>query len=195
MTPEIVTERLRLKPLSLEDADAMQIAFPRWEIVRYLIDSVPWPYPGGGARDYIANVALPAVAAGTGWYWTLRPKAAEQQLIGVICLMETPDNNRGFWLVPEWQGQGYMTEACLAVTDYWFTDLKKTLLRTPKAALNQRSVNISVNSGMRCIRTEKKQYVSGTHDSQLWEVTREEWQAFRASQTSAVHPLTKIRSR
>ncbi|MGG6195693.1 GNAT family N-acetyltransferase [Pantoea allii] len=182
MTPEIVTERLILKPLTLRDADAMQATFPRWEIVRYLIDSVPWPYPDGAARDYIANVALPAVAAGKGWYWTLRRREEEQVMIGAISLMDTPDNHRGFWLVPEWQGQGYMTEASNAVTDFWFNVLQKTVLRTPKAAPNQRSVAISVKSGMRCIRTEKQRYVSGEHDSEFWEVTRDEWRKFRAAQ-------------
>ncbi|MCW0330513.1 hypothetical protein NB704_001902 [Pantoea ananatis] len=57
MTPEILTERLILKPLTLQDADAIQVVFPQWEIVRYLIDSVPWPYPDGAARDFVANVA------------------------------------------------------------------------------------------------------------------------------------------
>lgn len=185
MTPEIMTNRLMLKPLTLQDAEAMQASFPQWEIVRYLIDSVPWPYPDGAARDYIANVALPAVEAGKGWYWTIRRREEASVLIGVICLMDTPDNHRGFWLVPEWQGLGFMTEACYAVTDYWFNVLQKPLLRTPKAALNLRSVAISAKSGMRCIRTEKKRYVSGEHLSELWEVTREEWQRFRAAQAGS----------
>lgn len=55
MAPEILTERLILKPLTLQDADAIQVVFPQWEIVRYLIDSVPWPYPDGAARDFVAN--------------------------------------------------------------------------------------------------------------------------------------------
>jgi len=35
---------------------------------------------------------------------------------------------------------------------------------------------------MRCIRTGKQRYVSGEHDSELWEVTRDEWRKFRAAQ-------------
>ncbi|MHB9806869.1 GNAT family N-acetyltransferase [Pantoea ananatis] len=182
MTPEILTERLILKPLTLQDADAIQVVFPQWEIVRYLIDSVPWPYPDGAARDFVANVALPAVEAGKGWFWTIRRRDAETVLIGVISLKDTPDNHRGFWLVPEWQGQGYMTEASNAVTDYGFNVLNKPVLRTPKAAANVRSVAISVKSGMRLVRTETQRYVSGEHDAELWEVTRDEWRKFRAAQ-------------
>jgi len=175
-TPPLETERLLLNPLASEDARQIQRIFPRWEIVRYLVASVPWPYPDNGAQHYVDNVALPASLAGKGWFWTLRRKAEPQEAIGVICLMDTPDNNRGFWLVPEYQGQGYMTEACRAVTRFWFTDLDREVLRTPKAAVNSRSRSLSERSGMRLVRVEKGQYVSGELDTELWEITREEWQ-------------------
>ncbi|MFH3663822.1 GNAT family N-acetyltransferase, partial [Acinetobacter baumannii] len=82
-------------------------------------------------------------------------------LIAVICLDEAEDNNRGFWLVPEYQGQGLMREASITVTNYWFNTLNKPVLRAPKAAENIRSQHISASSGMRLIKTEKKQFVSG----------------------------------
>ena len=75
--------------------------------------------------------------------------------------MDLPDNNRGFWLVPEWQGQGLMSEASDAVTRYWFEELDKEVLRAPKAAVNTRSVNFSQRSGMRLVRREKAHYVAG----------------------------------
>lgn len=178
----IITDRLILNPLISEDAEQIQRVFPRWEIVRYLIASVPWPYPPGAARHYVDNVALPAADAGSGWYWTLRRKEDPQQLIGVICLMDVPDNNRGFWLVPEWQGNGYMREACDAVTDFWFRALNKPVLRAPKAVANERSKNLSQRTGMRLVRCEKGHYVAGELETELWEITREEWLAQRVSQ-------------
>jgi len=30
------------------------------------------------------------------------------------------ENNRGFWLIPEMHRKGLMTEAVIAVNDYWF---------------------------------------------------------------------------
>jgi RimJ/RimL family protein N-acetyltransferase len=45
MVPEGATERLILRPLALADAAAIQELFPHWEIVRYLLNRVPWPYP------------------------------------------------------------------------------------------------------------------------------------------------------
>lgn len=179
MTPEITTARLLLTPLASEDAQQIQQLLPRWEIVRYLVNTVPWPYPEGAAQYYVDNIALPAVQEGRGWFWSLRRQADPQQLIGVISLMNVQDNNRGFWLVPEWQGQGLMTEACYAVNDFWFETLNQPVLRAPKAAINTGSRNISSRNGMRLVRTEKAQYVAGELDTELWEITREEWLQFK----------------
>lgn len=177
--PSLKTERLLLKPLVIEDAPSIQKLFPRWEIVRYMVSSVPWPYPDNGAEHYVSNVALPAMAQGFSWVWSIRYRGKSDELIGVISLDDAEDNNRGFWLVPEHQGRGLAREASIAVTDYWFNTLKRSVLRVPKAAGNIRSQKISISSGMRLIRTEKKHFVSGLLDSQLWEITRDEWNANR----------------
>lgn len=174
-TPVLDTPRLTLLPLCSEDALVIQRVFPHWEIVQYLAATVPWPFPDNGAHHYVNNVALPSVVAGTGWFWTLRRKEDPSELIGVICLVDAEDNNRGFWLLPTWQGQGLMAEASTAVTDYWFNTLDRDVLRAPKASLNESSRRISRASGMRLVRTEKKAYVGGVMDSELWEITRDEW--------------------
>lgn len=62
--PTLYTERLILRPLTLEDAEGVQQQFPHWEVVRYLNAQVPWPYPADGARSYLEHVALPAMARG-----------------------------------------------------------------------------------------------------------------------------------
>ncbi|NIF31755.1 GNAT family N-acetyltransferase [Enterobacter sp. Cy-643] len=175
--PELHTERLLLKPLAAEDASQIQVLYPRWEIVRYMVSSVPWPYPDNGAENYVNNVALPDMEKGIAWIWTIRHRQTPDELMGLVCLYDVEDNNRGFWLAQEYQGQGFMREASNAATDYWFNTLNKTVLRAPKAALNSRSRRISDSSGMRLIRTEKKEYVSGLLDSELWEITRDEWNA------------------
>ncbi|USR62108.1 GNAT family N-acetyltransferase [Lelliottia amnigena] len=180
-TPTLITERLLLKPLEKTDAEQIQKRYPRWEIVRYMVASVPWPYPENGAEYYVNNVALPDIEKGIAWFWTIRRHDDPDQLIGLICLYDEEDNNRGFWLAPEWQGQGLMREASIAATDYWFNTLNRPLLRAPKAAINDRSQRISVSSGMRLVKTEKKAYVCGELDSELWEITREEWNALKRS--------------
>src|ERR1700704_2451085 len=81
MTPTLETPRLILRPLELADAEQAQALFPQWEIVRYLRKIVPWPYPADGCYMYYRDVALPAVAHGDEWAWTLRLKSNPEHRI------------------------------------------------------------------------------------------------------------------
>lgn len=174
-TPTLYTERLILRPLELADADAIQQQFPHWDVVRYLNALVPWPYPADGALSYLRDIALPAIARGEEWHWSIRLKSAPEQLIGNVSLMDQPDNNRGFWLAPDWQGRGLMTEASAAVIGYWFQTLGRPLMRVPKAAPNIGSRKLSERGGMRLIRSDEDNFVSGRFPRDIWEITREEW--------------------
>ena len=187
MTPQLETLRLLLRPLELDDAVQLQKVFPQWEIVRYLAAVVPWPYPPDGAHKYIREMALPAIARGEAWQWTLRLKTQPDQIIGSIDLRVKENENRGFWLDPRWHRQGLMTEACDAVTDFWFETLKFPVLRSPKAVPNQASRRISEKQGMRLIGTEERDYVSGRLQSELWEITAAEWRAHKKRQESAAN--------
>jgi RimJ/RimL family protein N-acetyltransferase len=69
--------------------------------------------------------------------------------------MEKPDNNRGFWIDPDWQGQGFSSEAAAAVTGFWFETLGRSALRAPKATTNKPSRRISERTGMRLVRTKE----------------------------------------
>jgi ribosomal-protein-alanine N-acetyltransferase len=173
--PELQTTRLLLRPLAIEDAEQIQKLFPRWEIVKYLNAVVPWPYPPDGAEHFVREIALPEMARGVSWFWSIRPKTALEQLIGVISLTTKPAGNRGFWLGQKWQGKGLMTEACDAVTDYWFEELRQPVLSVPKAIANEASRRISVKQGMRIVSREERDYVGGRLPSETWEITAEEW--------------------
>lgn len=175
--PELRTARLLLRPIEVADATQLQATFPQWEIVKYLNRRVPWPYPADGAETYLQTMALPAMERGEEWIWTIRRLPAPSVLIGAISLAKTENMNRGFWIVPEWQRQGLMTEACDAVTDYWFDVLKMPVLRSPKAIANEGSRRISMRQGMRLILTGEGEYLSGTLPSETWEITAAEWRA------------------
>jgi [ribosomal protein S5]-alanine N-acetyltransferase len=177
--PVLTTARLILRPLELADASSIQKRFPRWEIVRFLVAEIPWPYPANGAERFVRELALPAMQAGQEWHWSIRPTSSSDQLIGLVSLMDKPDNNRGFWIDPDWQGQGLASEASAAVTDFWFETLGRTVLRAPKAATNTPSRRISERTGMRLVGTTEGRYVSGNHLTEIWEITREEWRARR----------------
>ncbi len=156
MTPALETPRLLLRPLALEDAEPIQRLFPQWEIVRYLNAIVPWPFPEGAALAHIRDHALPAMERGDEWHWTLRRKARPRTSSSAESTSPAARPiNRGFWIVPECSSQGLMTEAVLAVTDYWFDVLKFPVLRAPKAAANLASRRISEKTGMRLRRRHR----------------------------------------
>lgn len=184
--PALATGRLLLRPLEIGDADAVQRIFPQWEVVRFLADQVPWPYPPDGARVYIEQIAVPAMREGTQWHWSIRTRAEPDVLIGIVSLMDDDSgNNRGFWLDPVHHGKGYMTEASEAATAYWFEVLGKPVLRAPKAVANTASRNISRRGGMRLVGTEERGYVSGRLPTEIWEITREEWIALHPRQSAS----------
>lgn len=180
-TPRLETARLLLIPLQLDDAVQIQAVFPCWEIVQYLASVVPWPYPPDGAEVFVRDIALPAVARGDEWIWTLRLKRRPARIIGVIGLKRGEDENRGFWLDPRWQGRGLMTEAVEIVTDFWFDVLGFDRLRVPKAMANVASRRISEKTGMRVVALVDRDYVSGRLPGEVWEVTADEWRRRRAS--------------
>lgn len=179
MIPTIETPRLLLRPLELADAEAAQVLFPHWEIVRYLTSEVPWPYPSDGSLTYYREKALPAIARGDAWHWTLRLKSDPGRMIGSISLMRRPEENRGFWLGLPWQGRGLMSEACEAATDYWFNTLNFPVMRVAKAIANAASRRISEKNGMRVISTDEREYVSGRLPTETWEITADEWNAHK----------------
>ena len=74
-----------------------------------------------------------------------------------------------------------MTEACDAVTDFWFETLKHPVMRVQKAIANEGSRRISQRQGMRIISTGESDYVSGRLPSEIWEITAEDWRARKSS--------------
>lgn len=182
--PAFTTARLLLTPLEASDAPAIQKLFPQWDIVRYLDSRVPWPYPEDGAMRYLRDQALPAIAQGKEWHWMISLASVPEQRIGSICLYDQPGNHRGFWLAPQWQGQGYMREACEVINHYWFVTLDRDVMQVPKAVGNSASRRISEREGMRLIGTSAGDFVGGRFDKETWELRRDTWLQQRRANSS-----------
>lgn len=186
MTPPLETRRLLLRPLELADAPQIQLIFPHWEIVRYLSNRVPWPYPPDGALAFIRDVALPAMARNEAWNWTIRLKKIPEQIVGAIELHKGEVGNRGYWLVPSLHRQGLMTEAADAVTGFWFDVLQFPVLRTFKIAGNIASRRISEKQGMRLVAVVDRDFISGRQPAETWEISASEWRARKLAPPSPV---------
>jgi len=182
MTPFGQTERLLLRPITLADAVQIQQIFPQWQIVRYLANRVPWPFPPDGVRQFLEHVALPLAERGEAWTWTIRLQSNPERIIGSLDLRKGDEDNRGFWLDPLVQGRGLMTEACTWSNDFWFETLGFRVLRVAKASVNLASRRISLKHGMRLVGTTERDYVCGRLPSEIWELTSNEWRAWKAQQ-------------
>lgn len=68
-----------------------------------------------------------------------------------------------------------MCEVSIVVMDYWFNMLNKFVLCVLKVVVNSCFCCILDSSGMWFIRMEKKVYVSGMFDFELWEIIWDEW--------------------
>jgi [ribosomal protein S5]-alanine N-acetyltransferase len=179
MVPVLETARLILRPLAIDDAPALQELFPHWEIVRYLSTRVPWPYPENGALQFIQTIALPAMERGEQWLWAIRLKGGPDHLIGIVSLSMEREENRGFWLAQAWQGRGIMSEACAEAVDFWFNVLGHEVLRVAKAVQNTSSRRVSEREGGRLAAVVERDFVCGRLPAEIWELTREEWNARR----------------
>src|SRR6185437_7090063 len=172
----------------IADAPQIQRLFPQWTVVKYLAAKVPWPYPPDGAEQFIRSAALPQMERGEGWHWAIRLLSDSETMIGAIGLLLDENENRGFWLAPEHRGHGYMTEACAWVNDFWFDTLGQAVLRAPKAIANEGSRRISERMGMRVVTLELRDFVCGRLPSEIWEITAEEWRAWKKEHTAPVRP-------
>jgi [ribosomal protein S5]-alanine N-acetyltransferase len=181
-TPVLETERLILRPIALDDAPAIQKYFNNWNIIGKLASVVPWPYPEDGAEIFIRENCLPGMDSETSFVWVIIPKSGPDEAIGVIDfrIHEKGDlANRGFWLAESFHGQGYMTEAVIAVNDFIFFQLGIEKFIVANAKGNIQSRRIKKKTAARLIGTRMVPHNNGDNETEIWEMTKENWKKFR----------------
>lgn len=183
-TPALETNRLILRPVTLEDAPAIQKHFGRWEIIQHMAPPVPWPYPKDGAITFLKNIALPQMERGEGHNWAITLKNMPDECIGVIgfrFLKKGQNENRGFWLAEEYWGQGIMTEAIAATNDFIFFELGIKKFTVISAKSNIASRRVKEKTGARFLRMTELEHHSGEKKAEIWEVMKEKWMEVKAS--------------
>jgi RimJ/RimL family protein N-acetyltransferase len=105
---ELTTERLLLDvPTRL---DVSQITAACQDPVFEKFMTLPWPYATSDAEYFVDTLVPEGWASGTEATWALRLRTSPDRLVGVVGIRAaTPDV--GYWMVPEYRGNGYMTEA------------------------------------------------------------------------------------
>jgi [ribosomal protein S5]-alanine N-acetyltransferase len=182
-TPMLETERLILRPLRESDAPVIQRRFPQWEVVQYLHDEVPWPYPDDGAAVNMA-ICLEKMAKRQQCYWAITLKGGDDELLGRIDLWADDGvrrDQRGFWLDPEFWGRGLMTEAANRVTDFALIELGWPHLWLNNAEDNIASHRVKEKQGATLIDRTTRGYVYGQGTKVTWLLTREAWLAHKSA--------------
>ena len=185
MTPTLNGRRILLRPLTIEDAPAIQSQFPHWHIVKNLSTKVPWPYPEDGAHQFLTHAVLPQMESGHFLGWAICEQASPEQLIGVITYNPDGDKGlrRGFWLAEAHQGQGYMTEAVTLMQDYIFGTLEFPELFVMNAVENTASRRIKEKLCGTYVGAVEFEHLSGGKESEMWVIRREDWLKFRQEQS------------
>lgn len=179
-TPVLLTERLVLRPLRLDDAPAVQRGIEDPEVCGQLSVQVPFPYPPGAAEAWVRDRALPAMERGECLVWVLVPRDGPDEAIGVLEYRRDGEDNRGFWLARPWWGRGLMTEAVTAFQDHVFFELGVEELHVCNAWVNERSRRVKEKTGAVKVGERIAPHNHGQDRTEVWRITREAWAASRS---------------
>lgn len=118
---ELVTERLRLRAIGVDDAEDVAAACGD-PSTREFLPFLPSPYTVADALDWITNQAMRAYDEG-GAQWAVTDRDTGR-FLGVIGLPNVHKGRGaaeiGYWMAPWARGKGYMTETVVAVTEWLF---------------------------------------------------------------------------
>lgn len=162
--PDLLTERLLLRPLRLSDVPVIQHEFSQFAQVQYFTPRrIPWPYPDGAAQAYVQQRALPDMQAGYRSIWALTWRGdLGGHMLGLVDYTPShPADQLAFWVAKAQQQQGLMGEAMVAVRDYVFHELKQPQLVTVCAKANLGSWKIHQKLGAVEVESGQGQLIGG----------------------------------
>jgi RimJ/RimL family protein N-acetyltransferase len=146
--PILETERLVLQPFQISDAARVKTLAGAYEIYTTTLN-IPHPYENGMAEKWIASHASQFYEGdGVSLAVTLK---ADGVLIGAIGLGATLRHQRaelGYWIgVPYW-GNGYCTEAAIAIIRYGFNVVNYHKITSMHMQCNPASGRVMEKAGM-----------------------------------------------
>jgi RimJ/RimL family protein N-acetyltransferase len=169
MIVDLETERLLLRPITLDDVGLLVELDSDPEVMRYLT----------GRPSTRAEVET-TVHENLGRRWIATDKETGE-FVGWFGLVPGPDASFdvGYRLRREWWGLGLGTEGTQALIDAAFGVVEARRVTAQTMAVNTRSRRVMERCGMRHVRTfhcEWDDPLPGTEEGEVeYELTREEW--------------------
>ena len=146
--PSLTSERLVLRPFTLEDAKVVQELAGDERIAATTL-TIPHPYLDGMAEEWITAIQT-SYENGNGIIWAVTIKETGK-IAGAIGLQLKPVFNKaeiGYWIgVPFWN-KGYASEATATVIKYGFEELMLNKMDAHYFATNPASGRVMVKNGM-----------------------------------------------
>ena len=152
-TDQLRTERLLLKPFSLQDAEALAFRANDKRIARHT-RSLPYPYAVHDAQNWIEE-HLAFEAQGDAFVRAIwLPESDDNQpahligSIGLACCHEHEHAELGYWIGCDFWGQGFATEAGKAIVALGFGQLGLRRIHAHHLASNPASGRVLQKIGM-----------------------------------------------
>lgn len=176
--PTLVTERLLLRELRLDDARAVAVRAGDRRVARYLIQ-VPSPYPVSLAARWLAG-RIAWWTQNRGVTLAITRREAPHLLMGSVSLRRFARDRRaelGYWLgAAEW-GHGFATEAADALIGFGFRELGLERIYAQVLADNAASCRVLEKLGMLVEGTRRRHVRKGRklYDVVMYGMLRDEW--------------------
>ncbi|MEO0752616.1 MAG: GNAT family N-acetyltransferase [Pseudomonadota bacterium] len=169
--PTLYTQRLVLRTLGHQDADAIVRIAGDYTVSKWLIP-VPYPYSLTDAHTFLSL----ALAGEEGPIWAI---TLEGRMIGVVGL----DDVLGYYLDPKHWGQGMTSEAVAAVIAYRFSDPSLNCIFSGHFEGNEGSRRVLEKAGFKPTGTDTRNSVARKEDVRHYtmELTRQTWSALKQS--------------
>jgi 8-oxo-dGTP diphosphatase len=175
----LTTERLTLRPLQPNDAEALHRLVNDWEVTRTLAE-LPYPYPRELADEWIGTT-IRRIADGSAYHLAITGHEGEREtLVGVVGLtLDRParGGRLGYWVGRAYWRHGVATEAAGRLTSWAFANLALDHIVAEVTEENEASSAVLRRIGFRQIGTATRR--SQTPDKKdyqvlVFEATRED---------------------
>jgi RimJ/RimL family protein N-acetyltransferase len=175
--PTIKTNRLTLRPFTLEDAPELQrLAGDR--AVADTTQSIPHPYEDGMAETWISSHPE-TFKKGQGVTFAIT-RNSDNALVGEISLMHMVKGHQatlGYWIGKPYWGNGFCTEAARAVLKYAFTERGLIRVHASHITRNPASGKVMQKLGLQHEGCQRQHILKWDkfEDLELYGILKEEW--------------------
>lgn len=177
--PQLRTERLILRPFTLDDSVAVQLLAGAHEVADTTLH-IPHPYPDGAAEQWIATHAT-SWDDGMGVTYAVT-EGATDTVVGAVALVIAALHARaelGYWVgVPFWN-RGYCTEASRALLELGFETLGLHRTQARHLTRNPASGRVMQKLGMRLegVHRQSLRKNGRFEDLAVYAILADEWAA------------------